>query len=189
MRGAAHVADSPLRIPAAQADDAREKPSQRARAGEAVVVDTQSQIAVGAGGVGGQQPPVDVAHRFRVSRGAVCVPVLLTLARAVAKRGRQPKILSRLARARQRQTEQGVDTLQLEGGRIERRGPPDVSARLEDEWRGITWIALGQSREIGGGALEVPAVQRVQPRAQRRRPLLQHQYDRGEQRHVSEERR
>ena len=193
MRGAAHVADAPLRIPASQADDACEEPGQRTRAGEPVLVHTQSQIAVSAGGVRGEQPPVDVAHRLRVFRGAVCVPVLLTLARAIAKSGRQPKIIACPVRAREREAEQGVDTLQLEAGGIERRGPPDVGTRLEDQRRGIIRITRGQCREIGGGALEASAVQRIQPRPQRStagiRPLMQHQHDRGEQLHVSGERR
>ena len=193
MRSAAHVADSPLRVATSQADDPREKSGQRARAGEAVVVHTQSQIAVCAGGIGGKQAPVDVAHRLRVFRGAVCVPVLLTLARAIAKSRRQPKIPSRSACGREREAEQGVDTLQCEAGGIERRGPPDVGTRLEDQRRGILRIALRQCREIGGGALEASAVQGVQPRPQRSaagiRSLMEHQHNRGEQRHVSGGRR
>lgn len=194
MRRAAHVANSPLRVPTPQADDSREEPGQRARTGEPVFVHAQSQIAVGARGIRREQPPVDVAHRFRVFGGAVGVPMLLTLARAIAQRGRQPEIHrpGRVARARERQPQQGIDALQREVGGIERRGPPNVGTRLEDQGRGISRLARGQSGEIRGGALEAPAIQRVEARAQcaaSRIRALKHQYDRGEQLHVSGERR
>ena len=123
--------------------------------------------------------------------------MLFALARAIAQRGRQPKIrrpprLGRIARACERKPEQGIDALQLEVGGIEGRGPPDVGTRLEDEGRGIAGIARGQGGEIRGGALEAPAIQRVETDPQRApagiRPL-QHQRDRGEQLHVSGERR
>ncbi|MGH7520519.1 MAG: hypothetical protein ACREMI_04490 [Gemmatimonadales bacterium] len=45
----AQVPDPPLRVAAPQADDAREKPRQRARAREAVVVYPEPEIAIRAG--------------------------------------------------------------------------------------------------------------------------------------------
>ena len=204
VRHAPHVADASFGVAAAEADDLREQPGPRARAREAVLVHAQSEVTVRAGGVGGEDAAVDVAHPLRILRGAERVAVLFALARPIAQRGRQPKIRrpghpgrpGRIARAREREPQEGIDALQLEVGRIERRGPPDVGTRLEDEGRGITRMARGQGGEIRGGALEAPAIQRVEADSQRApagicygRPLMKHQYDRGEQLHVSGERR
>ena len=92
MRRAPQVANPPLRVPASQADDAREESRERAGAREAVVVHAQSEIAVRAGRIGREQTAVNVAHRFRVLGGAVGVAVLLAFPRAIAECRREPKI-------------------------------------------------------------------------------------------------
>jgi hypothetical protein len=109
MRRPTHVADPPLCIAAAQADDARKESREGAGAREAVVVHAQSEIAVRTGGVRREQPAVDVAHRLRVFGRAVAVPLLLALPRTIAERRREPEVARRArrrARARQRYTEQ-----------------------------------------------------------------------------------
>jgi hypothetical protein len=93
VRGATQIPNSPLRIAAAQSDDARKEAREGAGPREAVVVHTESQVTVCAAGIGGENPAVDVAHGFRVFGGAVAVPLLLTLPRPVAERRRQPEIL------------------------------------------------------------------------------------------------
>ncbi|HTI06848.1 MAG TPA: hypothetical protein VL549_16220 [Gemmatimonadales bacterium] len=114
VRRASHVANAALRVAAAQPDQSREKTRQRARAREPVVVDAEPEITVGARRIGGEQAPVDVAHRFGVLRRAEAVPMLLALARAIAEGGRQPEI-SRARRqragARHRAAEQRIDPL------------------------------------------------------------------------------
>ncbi|HZE47363.1 MAG TPA: hypothetical protein VE087_10825 [Xanthobacteraceae bacterium] len=168
MRRPAHIADPPFRVAASQPDEAREKPGKRARARQSVVVDAQSQIAVSARRIRREQPAIDVAHRFRVFRRAEAVPMLLALAGPVAERRGQPEIRggARRAGARHRHAEQRVDALQREVGGIERRGPPDVGARLEDDRRGIGGFVSRQRREVGRRAFEISAIQRVETGAQ-----------------------
>ncbi|HMG19635.1 MAG TPA: hypothetical protein VK573_12990 [Gemmatimonadales bacterium] len=160
MGGATHVPDSSLGIAAPQADNARKKPSQRSRPRETVVVDAESEIAVRAGGVRGEEAAVDVAHRLRVLGGAEGMPVLLALPRPVAQRGRAPEVRRR--RTRQRDVEERVDAPQLERRGIAGGGPPDVGARLKHDGRWIARVARGQRREVRRGPLEIAAIQRVQ---------------------------
>ena len=188
MRHAPHVADPPLRVPTAQTDDAGKNPSQRAGAREPVVVDAEPQIAVRARGVGGEQAAVDVAHRLGLLGGAERMPVLFELPRAIAQRRRAPELLSRLGAA-QRDTQQRVDARQFELRRIERRRPPDVRARLKHDRGRIARIARGERRKVGRGALEIAAIERIQPRAQRRDGrALQQENEREQHLHVSAER-
>ncbi|PYP09931.1 MAG: hypothetical protein DMD59_07260 [Gemmatimonadetes bacterium] len=199
MRRPAHVANAALRVAASQTDEARDQPRQRARARQPVVVDAQSQIAVGARRIRGEQPAVDVAHRLRVLGRAVAVTMLLALARAIAERRGQPEIRggARGARPRHRHAEQRVDALQREVGGVLGRGPPDVGARLEDDRRRIGRFICGERGEVGGRTREVAPIQRIQPGThgvQRiRRPgdtrcALQGQHDRREHPHVSRRR-
>ncbi|MFN2572732.1 MAG: hypothetical protein ABR537_14170 [Gemmatimonadales bacterium] len=107
MRGPAQVANAALRVAASQANEPREETRQRARPRQAVVVHAQPQIAIDAGGISREQAAIDVAHRLRVLRGAVAVAVLFALARAIAQRRRQPKIVGVTGPARSRvRTEQ-----------------------------------------------------------------------------------
>jgi len=200
VRHAPHVADASFGVAAAEADDLREQPGQRARAREAVLVHAQSEVTVRAGGVGGEDAAVDVAHPLRILRGAERVAVLFALARPIAERGREPEFspppgLRRCPRARQRETEQRIDALQLEVGGIECRRPPDVRTRLEHDGRRIGRVSRGEAGEIRRGAREVSAVQRVETGPQVP-PLdrgggapLQDEHGRGEQPHVSAARR
>ncbi|PYO87616.1 MAG: hypothetical protein DMD58_14370 [Gemmatimonadetes bacterium] len=111
MRRAAHVANPPFRVTAAQTDEARKQAGKRARARQPVVVDAQSQIAIRARGIRREQPTIDVAHRFRVLRRAEAVPMLLALAGPIAERRGQPEIRggARRAGARDRYAEKRVD--------------------------------------------------------------------------------
>ena len=188
MRHAAHVADSAFGVAAPQSDEARKKPRERAGAREAVIVHAEPEIAVRAARVRGEQPPVDIAHRLRVFGRAECMSVFLPLARAVAERGSAPELGARRLRASQRFAEQRIDPRQLEFRRIEGRRPPDIGACLKHHWGGIGRIARGEAGEVGGGALEIPAVQGVQPGTQRR-AALQQENEGEDHRHVSAERR
>jgi len=169
VRGAAQVANAALGVATPQSDDARDKPRERARARQAVIVDPKSQIAVGTGGVGRQQAPIEVAHGLRVTRGAVPMPMIFALARAIAQRRRQPEVSGwpRGARARHGDAQQRVDALQREIRRVFGLGPPDVRAGLEDHRRRVRGIACSQLGEVTRGGREIAAVQRVQSRAQR----------------------
>ena len=122
--------------------------------------------------------------------------ILFALASAVAERGREPEVSGplRCAGARQRETEQRIDSRQLEFGGIAGGGPPDVHARLENDGRGIGRMGGAEAREVRGGAREIPAIERIETRAQRmaidRRPhTLADEHRRGEQPHVSGTRR
>ena len=198
MRRATHVADSPFRVAASQADDAREETGERAGTRQAVVVHAQSEIAVSAGGVGGEQTAIDVAHRLRISGRGVAVAVLLALPRPIAECRSQPEVSRRPGRgtrAGQGYTEQRVDALQREVSGVEGGCPPDVRARLEHRRRGIGRRARGQRREVGCRAFEVTAIQRIETGAQGRqriggpktggRRALQREQDRRKHRHVS----
>jgi hypothetical protein len=207
MRRAPHVADPAFRVARAQADDPRKESRERAGTRQTVIVHAQSEITVGAGRVGCEQAAIDVAHGLRVFRRAVAVAVLLALPRAIPERRREPEVSrrpGRRARARHGHAEQRVDALQREIGGVTGRGPPDVCARLEDNGGRIGGSARGQRGEVGGGALEIAAVQRIETDPQRvhgvgrpeRRPwrrghALQGQRDHREHRgrHLSEVRR
>ena len=188
MGHAPQVADPALGIAAPQSDKARKKPRERSGAREPVIVDAEPEIAVGAARIRREQPPVNVAHRLGVFRRAERMPMLLALARAVPERGGAPELGARRLRAAQRDAEQRIDARQLELRRIERRRPPDVGARLKDDRRGIGRVARGQVGEVADGALEITAVQGVQPGAQWR-AALQQEHEGENHRHVSAERR
>ncbi len=101
------------------------------------------------------------------------MPVFFALARAIAEGGREPEI-SRLAgpaRARERGAQERIDALELEVGGVLGGRPPDVRAGLEHERRRIRGIARRQLSEVARGASKVPAVERVQSRAQRAQRL------------------
>ena len=150
-----------------------------------------------------QHSPIDVAHRLRVFSRTIAVAMLLALARAITKRGREPELprLAGPARAGERDAQERVDTLELEVGGVLGGRPPDVRAGLEHEGRGIGGIARRQLGEIARGAAKIPAVERVQARAHRseglgvwsprvgrtgkRERALQHQHNRDEGLHVS----
>jgi len=207
MRRVAHVADAPFRVAASQSDDAREESRERAGARQAVIVDAQSEITVGAGRVSCEQAAVDVTHRLRVFGRAVAVAVLLALPRPIPQRRREPEVSrrpGRRARSCHRHAKQRVDALQREISGVAGRGPPDVRARLEDDGAGIGGSARGERGEVGRGALKIAAVQRIETDSQgvhggrrsERRPggkrrALHCQHDRREHRegHLSEVRR
>ena len=193
MRRAPHVANPALGVAAAQTDQSREEARERARAREPVVVDAESQVAVGARRIGGKQPAVDVAHRFRVFGRAETVAVLLALARAIAERRRQPEITRagrERAGARHRETEQRIDALQREVGRVERGCPPEIRAGLKDQRGGIRRMLGGESVEVRRGAGEIAAVQRIESRVQRPwRSLSEQHGDEKRRGHVSAARR
>ena len=190
MRHAPHVADPALGVAAPQSDDTRKKPRERAGARQPVIVDTEPEIAVRAARVGGEQPPVDVAHRLRVFGRAERMSIFLPLARAIAECGGAPELGAGPPRLRAAQcdAEQRIDARQFELRRIERGRPPDVGARLKHHGGGIGRVARGEVGEIGGGALEIPAVQGVQPGTQWR-AALQQENEREDHRHVSAARR
>ena len=188
MRHAPHVADPALGITASQSDEARKKPRERAGAREPVIVDAEPEIAVRAARVRGEQPPVDIAHRLRVFGGAERMSVLLPLARPITERRGAPELGARRLGASERGGKQRIDACQLELRRIEGGRPPDVRARLKHYWRRIGRVARGEVGEMGRGALEITAVQGVQPGAQRR-AALQQENEGEDHRHVSAERR
>ena len=106
VRHAPHIADSALGVAAAQSDELRKKPRERAGAREPVVVDAEPEITVGAARVRGEQPAVDIAHRFRVFGRAERMSMLLPLARAIPERGGAPELGAGRLRAPQRDIEQ-----------------------------------------------------------------------------------
>jgi len=113
--GTPHVLDAAPRIAAAETDDAREEARDRAGAREAVVVHTQAEIAIDASRVCPEQTLINVSHDLGVFCGGVAVAVLLSLARAVAQRRRQPEVAGpgrQCPRPRHRRAEQRVDLLQ-----------------------------------------------------------------------------
>jgi len=170
VRGVTHEPDAALGVAAAQADDAREEPGQRAGARQPVVVHAEAEITVGARRVRGEQAAIDIAHRLRIFRRAVSMPVLFALAGAITERRRQPEVVRvprRPPRACQRDPEQRIDALQREIRRVLCLGPPDVGARLEDDGRGISGVARGEAGEILGRTREIAAVQRVESGTQR----------------------
>jgi hypothetical protein len=188
VRDAAHVADPALGIAASQSDEARKKPRERPGAREPVIVDAEPEIAVRAARVRGKQPPIDIAHCLRVFGRTEGMSVLLPLSRAIAERGGAPELGACRLCAPQRHAEQGIDARQLVRRRIEGGRPPDVGACLKHHWGGIGRVARGEVGEIGGGALEISAVQGVQAGTQRR-AALQQENDGEDRRHVSAERR
>ena len=196
VRHAAHVADAPFGVAAAQPDDLCEQPGQRARARESILVYPQPEVTVRAGRVGVEDAAVDVAHCLRILGRAERVPMLLALARPIPERCGEPEVrLRRDARARQRESEQRIDALELEVGGIARGRPPDVRACLEHDGGRIGRVMRGEAGEVRRRLREVPPVQRVEtgpqlaPLGKRRGATLEHQYRRGNQPHVSEERR
>lgn len=193
MRHAAHVANPARRVAAAQADEPREEARQRAGAREPVVVDAEPQIAIRAAGIRGEQAAIEVAHGFGVFGGAERMAVFLPLARAIPQRRGAPEFGAGRLRAPQREVEQGIDARQLECRGIARRRPPDVRACLKHHGRGIGRVACGEVREKGRRALEVPPVQRIEPRAQRhariRGTALQQENERVQHLQVSAARR
>ena len=188
MRHATHVADPALGVAAPQSDEAGKEPRERAGTREPVIVNAEPEITVCAARVRGEQPPVDIAHCLRVFGRAERMAVFLPLPRAIAERRGAPELGARRLRALQRQVEQRIDARQLELRRIEGRRPPDVGACLKHHRGGIGRIARGEVGEIGGGALEIPAIQRIQAGTQRR-AALQQENEGEDHRHVSAERR
>jgi hypothetical protein len=113
--------------------------------------------------------------------------VRVALARAVSVRGGEPKVSAgtELARTLDREAQQRIDALLLELRRVERRGPPDVRAGLEDEWRGLGRLARREQREVLRGSGEAAVVEGIEPRAQlgrgvRRSLYRQRDQERGE---------
>src|SRR5439155_545975 len=135
-------------------------------------------------GVARRQPP-HVAAGFTLERGAAAgVAGEPELARgAGGLRGRP----------RERDAQQRVDAPRLVRVVLQRRRPPDVGARLEDQRRGVGWVVRGEGGEVRGGRGEAARVQGVEPGAQlgpitvgKTGAALQQQQRGDDERHVSE---
>src|SRR5437773_538608 len=160
-RDAAQIADAELGAPRPEADQLRHETREGAGPREAVLVDAEPQVAVDAGRVRLQHAPVGVPHRFAVFRGAPRVALQVALARAVAERGGEPELARGAGglrgRPRERDAQQRVDAPRLVRVVLQRRRPPDVGARLEDQRRGVGWVVRGEGGEVRGGRGEAPA--------------------------------
>ena len=158
-----------LRIAAAQPDDPRHEARESAGARERVVVDGETEKAVGAGGVERARLLEGALHALGLTGGAPVAAAQLGLAGPVAEGGAEPEIrlgaarigrsgMDRFLRPRDGIGEEGVDGVGLEGLLAARLTPPDEGRGLQRGADGIVRTFQRQAGEVELRGAEAPAV-------------------------------